>query len=512
MSSNKSGKPEPKSRNTLPRSASTLSDDTKASEMSKMSSVSSTVSNASTASSVSASVSAAEKTTVIKTSTYENGVSVDDGNLPGFLTLKELNSLLVKYIGQVQDLELNQTKPGSSTNITVNIDRSEISNLQTKYDDQLADWKKQCEDKDKEIAALKAEITKLKAEIKRLKESNSNKDGTIKERDLTIEGLRAEISKLQANLSLFQNQKEIYEFQISRLQGEISYLAGELNAMTNAFAAEQNRSLDLGSRLASMEKELRFKIDVLGSELASERGKTNIDISSLDTKIHGEYADRLKAELKILRKIYEEHMRVSQETLEMTYKQKISDLEVSLAVQMNSVKPSEDVTELKVELEKYKKKIEELDSNNRNLSMQWSTLSVELRDKEATFNAKMSAKEIEMAYLAKQNAEYKKMYEEMRSKMLHEESEVKVYNRLITPEMNRISRYSEQFSNGTISSSKKSLKLSRNSGGESSSSSSDEGSVSQTVKMSKSVSKTTTAQKVTKSGVQSSSSTAVKKS
>jgi len=500
MSSNKSGKPEPKSRNTLPRSASTLSDDTKASEMSAMSS-------ASTIASTASSVSAAQKTTVTKTSTFETGVTLEDGALPGFLNLRELNSLLVKYIGQVQDLELNQSKSGSSSSITVNIDRSEISNLQTKYDDQLADWKKKCDDKDKEIAALKAEITKLKAEIKRLKESNSNKDGKIKERDLTIEGLRAEISKLQANLSLFQNQKEIYEFQITRLQGEISYLTGELNAMTNAFAAEQYRSLDLGSRLSSMEKELRFKIDVLGSELASERGKTNIDMTSLDTRIQGEYADRLKEELKILRKMYEEHMRVSEETLEMTYKKKISDLEVSLAVQMNSVKPTEDITELKVDLAKYKKKIEELDSNNRDLSMQWSKLSVELRDREATFNAKMSAKEIEMAYLAKQNAEYKKMYEEMRSKMLYEASEVKVYNRLITPEMNRISRYSDQFSNGTITSSKKSLKFSRNSDGEMYGSSSDEES-SQTVKMSKSVTKTTTAQKVTKEAVQNSSSTA----
>ena len=139
----------------------------------------------------------------------------------------------------------------------------------------------------------------------------------------------------------------------------------------------------------------------------------------------------------------------------------------------------------------------------------------------------MSAKEIEMAYLAKQNAEYKKMYEEMRSKMLHEASEVKVYNRLITPEMNRLSRYintyhikwdyfhwpflttrySGQFSNGTISSSKKSLKISRNSDGEMDGSSSDEQS-SQTVKMSKSVTKTTTAKKVTKEAVQNSSSTA----
>merc|ERR1712183_1165376 len=208
-----------------------------------------------------------------------------------------------------------------------------------------------------------------------------------------------------------------------------------------------------------------------GSELASERGKTNIDISSLDTRIQGEYADRLKAELKILRKMYEEHMRVSQETLEMTYKKKISDLEVSLAVQMNSVKPSEDITGLKIDLEKYKKKIEELDCNNRDLSMQWSKLSVQLRDKEATFHAKMSAKEIEMAYLAKQNDEYKKMYEEMRSKLLLEASEVRVYNRLITPEVDRIRRASEQFS----SSSKRTLKFSQKDGTSSrSSSSSDE--------------------------------------
>merc|ERR1711936_321254 len=110
-------------------------------------------------------------------------------------------------------------------------------------------------------------------------------------------------------------------------------------------------------RLASMEKELKFKIDVLGSELASERGKTSIDITSMDTRIQGEYANRLKAELKLLRKMYETHMRESEETLEMTYKKEISDLQVKLSVQMNAVRPAEDVTELKKDVENSKKKI-----------------------------------------------------------------------------------------------------------------------------------------------------------
>merc|ERR1712179_253713 len=195
-------------------------------------------------------------------------------------------------------------------------------------------------------------------------------------------------------------------------------------------------------------------------------------------------------------------MRVSQETLEMTYKKKISDLEVSLAVHMNSVKPTEDMTALKVEIEKYKKKIEELDTNNRDLSLQWSKLSVEIRDKEAAFNAKMSAKDIEISYLAKQNAEYKKMYEEMRSKLLYEESEVKVYNRLITPEVDRIRRASGMQMSGSRATT---LNFSRNSDGEMNGSS--DGETTQTVKVSKvKMTKTSTAQKVTKEAVQSSSS------
>merc|ERR1711933_535813 len=438
--SSKSGKQ--KGRDSLPRSASTMSDESNEVSMSISSSA------VSKSSSSSSSVVASSMKT--SSASYELEMTNGDLTLPGFLSLKELNSLLEKYISEVQGLDLSLAKTSGSTSVTVNIDRSEIVNLQSQYDDQLADWKKKCDDKDKEIAALKAEIARLKAEIKILKESGKNKDGIIKERDLTIETLKSEITRLTAILSMMKNQKEIYEVQIKHLQGEVAKLRGELNNLVNALASEQNRSQDLGWKLASMEKDLRFKIDVLGSELASERGKTNIDIASLDTRIQGQYADRLKDELEILRKIYKEHMRVSEESLEMSYKKKVADLEVYLKAQVDSAVPTEDMTAIKIDIEKYKKKIEELDSNNRDLSLQWSRLQVELREKEASFQAKMLAKETEMDYLAKQTAEYKKMCDEMRSKLLSEATEVKVYNRLITPEMNRItSIYSDQFMNGT---------------------------------------------------------------
>ena len=69
------------------------------------------------------------------------------------------------------------------------------------------------------------------------------------------------------------------------------------------------------------------------------------------------------------------------------------------------------------------------------------------------------------------------------------------------------SRVSEQFVNGTVSSSRKTLNFSRNGHGEMNGSSSDEES-SKTIKVSQTMTKTTTAQKVTKEAVQHSSSTA----
>ena len=47
------------------------------------------------------------------------------------------------------------------------------------------------------------------------------------------------------------------------------------------------------------------------------------------------------------------------------------------------------MTAIKIDIQKYKKKIEELDCNNRDLSLQWSRLQVELREKEASFQAKV---------------------------------------------------------------------------------------------------------------------------
>merc|ERR1719295_617866 len=245
---------------------------------------------------------------------------------------------------------------------------------------------------------------------------------------------------------MLKNQKEIYELQIKRLEGEVAKLKVELASILKAFVDEQQRNQELCGKITSKEKELRFKIEVLGKELASERGKTNIDIASLDTKIENQYSGRLELELHILREIYEEHMKVSKETLEKSYEKKVSDLKTSLNSQPDLGIASEEVTKIRIDLEQYKKKIEELGSSNQLLLTQKSRLWEERREKELMYEARIKAKDTEVENLEKNMENWKIELEKLRKKLNAEASEVKVYNQLITPEVNRMaSRYSEHF-------------------------------------------------------------------
>lgn len=50
---------------------------------------------------------------------------------------------------------------------------------------------------------------------------------------------------------------------------------------------------------------------VLNKELESEMARTKMDISSMDVRIKGEYINRLKVEVDILRGTYDDFMKVT---------------------------------------------------------------------------------------------------------------------------------------------------------------------------------------------------------
>ena len=64
-------------------------------------------------------------------------------------------------------------------------------------------------------------------------------------------------------------------------------------------------------------------------------------------------------------------------------------MEASLKAEKVKTKPTEDVTALKIEIKTFKRRIDDLDDNDRDLDLQLSKLQVQLKEKNASFAAKV---------------------------------------------------------------------------------------------------------------------------
>ena len=72
-----------------------------------------------------------------------------------------------------------------------------------------------------------------------------------------------------------------------------------------------------------------------------------MDISSMDIRIKGEFINRLKVEVDILRGTYEEFMRTTWESLEEEFKDDLAKLELKLTLVLSQQTSQEDIVKIR---------------------------------------------------------------------------------------------------------------------------------------------------------------------
>jgi len=309
--------------------------------------------------------------------------------VPHNLSLKELNDLLLKYIDQVRYLEQRQDV---QSNINVNVDRSEVDAIHNKYESQLSGWRSKYEKVEHDLA-----------------ESRINGDN--------LQGLNR----------------------------ELAFLRAELEKANHGQNQEKMRSSELEIKLRSLEQEMRNRISILETELANEKGRSKVDVSTVDTRLKGEYEARLKAELKSLRKMYEDHMRVSKEEFMYSHNQKLMELENALAYERSHNSSSGvEVKELRIRVEDLRRKIAELEASNQSLGHRSSELQINLQEQGAAYQSQLAGKDREIEYLKKDIVEVRRKYEEIYGTKLEDLAEVKVYSGLIMPEIQRMAKSTDK--------------------------------------------------------------------
>ena len=69
---------------------------------------------------------------------------------------------------------------------------------------------------------------------------------------------------------------------------------------------EKMKNSELETRLAAVGQELKFKVQLLETELEEERKRNKIDFAAIDRQLKTDYENRLRAEMESLRKVYED--------------------------------------------------------------------------------------------------------------------------------------------------------------------------------------------------------------
>merc|ERR1711962_877857 len=216
-------------------------------------------------------------------------------------------------------------------------------------------------------------------------------DKERKELEAMIAKLRTEVVGLQNKVNPLLHQEHIFKAHITKLQFQLAFLAAELEGIIKENFNEDVRGDDLKDRLSYLEEELKFKLEVLNKELESEMARTKMDISSMDVRIKGEYINRLKVEVDILRGTYDDFMKVTWEQLE-----------------------------------------------GEELKVRCSELSVRIQTDEVEFRAKMSSKEREIDWEIREISRQQEKWEELKRCLMEERVEVHFYDKLLTPEVERM--------------------------------------------------------------------------
>ena len=78
----------------------------------------------------------------------------------------------------------------------------------------------------------------------------------------------------------------------------------ELDGSRKTYDREKTKNADLQNKLSGLEQDLKFKIQLLETELIEERKKNKIDLNAIDKKMKSDYETRCWVKKKLFQNAY----------------------------------------------------------------------------------------------------------------------------------------------------------------------------------------------------------------
>merc|ERR1712156_437008 len=389
-------------------------------------------------------------------------------------TLQELNTRLVSYVEKVRKLQL-ATDVIDAIPKHQGMDEQSLMSMKKKFETEISEWKVKLTEAQNVIAQLKIEINNLEQENKNLNLKYdkfdgreiilighkrlvpfrvNDKVGILRERDAHIANLESEINEILSKLNLLQNEKGKLMDNEAVYKSDIADLRKELDHSRKSYDKEKMKNADLETQLTTLDQDMKFKIQLLETELQEEKSRNKIDFNAIDRQLKSDYENRLRAEMDSLRKVYEEQTEKAKTEYMMIHSKKLTELQDQLSRERSGGLASRnELEDWRSRVDQNKAIIQQLESDKlvlqQKLQQQYADLNSKLEEQGSTFRSQMKSKDTEVVLLQKDitklRAEYENLVEIKQALAL----EISIYKNIIEGEEKRIRKVSRKFSRMT---------------------------------------------------------------
>lgn len=348
------------------------------------------------------------------------------------MQMQGLNDRLASYIDRVRAQEMEINRLNNTISTIEETKTTEVTSVKHMYDKELAHARKALDETAKERAKYQILAEKLERENRELKS-----DLAAKEKNFTYTD--RELKNLQNRYNTLQQNFERDSAELQALRPEIPKLTKKLNDAKKNLEDETLRRVDLENQLQTQQENLKFENSMLEQQLNETRTRKHIEISEIDSKLQGQYEEKLQQALKELRDAYEKQIADNRDEFNRVYEAKLQNLQEKLNLERtNSAGNSQEVMELTTKVTGLTSRNLELESSNASLQQRMADLIKDMEDAAKQHRQEMARKDAEIRSKDEQMAEMLKDYKDLMEIKVALDMEIAAYRKMLEGEEARL--------------------------------------------------------------------------
>ena len=100
------------------------------------------------------------------------------------------------------------------------------------------------------------------------------------------------VSMSQSQLIQKSCKYNTYSFHLQVYKSDIADLRKELDHSRKSYDKEKMKNADLETQLTTLDQDMKFKIQLLETELQEEKSRNKIDFNAIDRQLKSDYENR----------------------------------------------------------------------------------------------------------------------------------------------------------------------------------------------------------------------------